>query len=368
MRKSEHEAAGNEAIFVLPYAGAFDKIAIAGHSARTYLPSHFKPIAAGAGPARQTSIGIRVKIASSKNRARGAPDASVARVLADVSTDQLRAFVEMLAFRRHYFAQNRANRKARDLLLKLVKGFGYEPILQGSYDNIVMKSPGSKDGPFMLLGAHYDSMPGTPGADDNASAVAVCLECARLVATQNIGSVVIVFFNREEDGLMGSSEFVAHLTDEAAWRIEEAHIFEMVGYTDRKPGSQKMPPGLPPLLVPNVGDFLALLANRDSNVIAERLINLAACYVRQPPVLSLKIYFGFEKVFGDLNRSDHTPFWRAGIPCVMWTDTSEFRNPHYHLATDTPDTLDYDFMTGVTKLTLARIASQRLPPHRVSQK
>ena len=308
-----------------------------------------------------------MKIASSKNRAPGTPDAAVARVLGDVSIDRLRAFVEMLSFPRHYFAEHRANRKARDLLLKLVRGFGYEPFLQGSYDNIVMKSPGSTDGPFILLGAHYDSMPGTPGADDNASAVAVCLECARLVATQNIGSVMIVFFNREEDGLLGSSEFVAHLADEAAWIIEEAHIFEMVGYSDRKPGSQRMPHGLPPLRVSNVGNFLALLANSDSNSIAERLTNLAACYVRQVPVLSLKIYFGLEKAFGDLNRSDHTPFWRAGIPCIMWTDTSEFRNPHYHLATDTPDTLDYDFMTGVTKLTLARIVSQRLPLRSVSQ-
>ena len=61
-----------------------------------------------------------------------------------------------------------------------------------------------------------------------------------------------------------------------------------------------------------------------------------------------------EKYFGHLLRSDHTPFWEAGIPAVMWTDTSEFRNPHYHRATDTPDTLDYQFLAQVTRLALAR--------------
>jgi Zn-dependent M28 family amino/carboxypeptidase len=221
-----------------------------------------------------------------------------------------------------------------------------------------MTSAGPADGPFLLLGAHYDSVPGTPGADDNASAVAVCLECARLIRRHDIASVMIVFFNREEDGLLGSREFVAHLADQSGRSVKEAHVFEMVGYRDRAPGSQKMPRGLPPLLASNVGDFLALLANRGSNAIAEDLVDLAACYVPQFPVRGLKIYFGIEKAFADLNRSDHAPFWQAGIPCIMWTDTSEFRNPHYHLASDTPETLDYDFMSEVAKLALARAMSQ----------
>jgi Zn-dependent M28 family amino/carboxypeptidase len=81
-------------------------------------------------------------------------------------------------------------------------------------------------------------VPGSPGADDNASAVAVCLECARLIREHNIGSAMIVFFNQEEDRLLGSSEFVAHLARRPSWHIKEAHIFEMVGYRDQAPGSQ----------------------------------------------------------------------------------------------------------------------------------
>jgi Zn-dependent M28 family amino/carboxypeptidase len=233
---------------------------------------------------------------------------------------------------------------------------GCAPSLQGRFDNIVMTTDASAEEPYILLGAHYDSVPGTPGADDNASAVAVCLECARLIRKYRLGPAMIVFFNREEDGLMGSREFVAQLAHQSEWRIEEAHIFEMVDYRDRTPGSQTMPAGLPVLGARDVGDFLALLANRHSNAIAEALLKLAACYIAEPPVAALKVYLGLERAFGHLNRSDHAPFWEAGIPSVMWTDTSEFRNPNYHLASDTPDTLDYEFMAEVARLALARVA------------
>jgi len=298
-----------------------------------------------------------MKIGNSRNRVPAKGDSVVQNIVDEVSSENLRAFVQALSFPRHFFAEHRANQRARDLLLKRVTSYGYAPSLQGDYDNIVATSTGPGDGPFVLLGAHYDSVPGTPGADDNASAVAVCLECARLIKRHEIGSVMIVFFNREEDGLIGSREFVAHLTGQSVGRVREAHIFEMVGYRSRAPGSQRMPRRLPVRLARDVGDFLALLANKGSNGIAENLMSLAACYVPQVPVLALKTYFGVERFFGHLNRSDHAPFWQAGIPAIMWTDTSEFRNPHYHRASDTPETLDYAFMSDVTKLALARTVS-----------
>jgi hypothetical protein len=130
-----------------------------------------------------------------------------------------------------------------------------------------------------------------------------------------------------------------------------------MGYRDRTRRSQAMPPGLPVLGARDVGDFLALLANRHSNGIAEDLLQLAACYIEDPPVAALKVYLGLERAFPHLNRSDHPPFWKAGIPRIMWTATSEFRNPHYHLASDTPDVLDYDFMSAVARLALARVVA-----------
>ncbi len=297
-------------------------------------------------------------VAHSKNRRPKAADAAIAGVLRGVSADKLRAYVDVLAFPRHYVAERKANVHARDLLLRLLRSFGYNPVLQGSNDNIVATPGSAADGPFLLLGAHYDSVPGCPGADDNASAVAVCLECARLLKENNVGKTMIVLFNREEDGLLGSREFVAHLAAQSAGTIAEAHIFEMVGFCNRAPGSQRMPPGLPGVAAPDVGDFLGLLANRHSNALAENLLGLAATYVPQFPVLALKIYLGIERYFGDLLRSDHAPFWEAGIASLMWTDTSEFRNPHYHRASDTPETLDYDFLAQVAQLALARAMSR----------
>ncbi len=297
-------------------------------------------------------------VAHSKNRRPKAADASIADVLHGVSSERLFAYVDMLAFPRHYVAERKANVHARDLLLRLLRSFGYTPHLQGTYDNIVATTGNVQEGPFLLLGAHYDSVPGCPGADDNASAVAACLECARLLQANEIGATMIVLFNREEDGLLGSREFVAHLAAQSAWTVEEAHIFEMVGFCTHAAGSQRMPPGLPGVVAPNVGDFLGLLANRHSNAVAENVLTLAATYVPQFPVLALKIYLGIEEYFGHLLRSDHTPFWQAGIASLMWTDTSEFRNPHYHRTSDTPDTLDYDFLSKVTQLALARAVSR----------
>jgi Zn-dependent M28 family amino/carboxypeptidase len=212
-------------------------------------------------------------------------------------------------------------------------------------------SPGQATGGGLIVGAHLDTVPGSPGADDNASAVAACLECARLLKDRAAGPVRVVLFNREEDGLLGSTEYVADLT---AGAVAEAHVFEMVGFRTTAPKSQRMPPGLPGVLAPDVGDFLGLLANRHSNAVAEELVRVAATYLPGFPVLALKMYLGIEARVDHLHRSDHAPFWRAGLPALMWTDTSEFRNPHYHQPTDTPDTLDYTFLANVTRLALAR--------------
>jgi Zn-dependent M28 family amino/carboxypeptidase len=297
-------------------------------------------------------------VARSQGRRPGQVDAAVAAILRGVSTERLRAYVDVLAFPRHYVADRRANTRARDILLRLLRGLGYAPVVCGAYDNIVATPVAGMVPPYLLLGAHYDTVPSSPGADDNASALAVCLECARLLRENNIGSTMIVLFNREEDGLLGSRNFVGSLAGRPDWAVEEAHVFEMVGYRCGAAGSQRLPPGLPEVVAPDRGDFLALLANRRSNAIAGELLALAANYVRECPVLALKIYLGTEKYLGHLLRSDHAPFWEAGIVAVMWTDTAEFRNPHYHLASDTPETLDYAFLADVARLALARAASR----------
>lgn len=290
-------------------------------------------------------------LARSDQRQPGTPDSAIASALAQVSEQRLRAYVEALSFPRHYLAERAANVRARNLLFDVLRGFGYAPRLQGQYDNVVT-SPNGR-GPFVLLGAHYDSVPGTPGSDDNASAVAAALECARVARLAGV-EVVVALFNREEDGMLGSREFVAELVAQDEVKVREAHVFEMVGYCSHEAKSQRLPAGLPIGLARDVGDFLALLANRHSNDVAEEVLTLSATYLPELPVAALKAYLGIERLFGDLLRSDHAPFWDAKLPALMWTDTSEFRNPHYHRASDTPDTLDYAFLARVTRLALAR--------------
>ena len=134
--------------------------------------------------------------------------------------------------------------------------------------------------------------------------------------------------------------------------LEQVHVLEMVGYRDRRPNSQKNP--LPMIQAPTTGDFLAVVANKgslvDQIIEAAGSITVPVVGLALPPGLPLN---AIQQISPHLLRSDHAPFWEKDIPAVMWTDTSEFRNPNYHQPTDTPDTLDYEFMAEVGKLLVA---------------
>lgn len=274
--------------------------------------------------------------------------------LAAISPGALRSTVEALDYPRHYAVNPQANREARDWIREELRCTGYEVTLQGTCDNVIASPRGPLPSSLILLGAHYDTVPTTPGADDNSSAIAVCLETAKVLSLHAHVPVMVAIFNREEDGLIGSREFVASLSAEERKRITETHIFEMVGYFSHAPRSQSKPGGLP-IPLPSVGDFIGLVSNSMSNRIATRLLRASEAVSSATPVISLKTFFGIEKVFGDLLRSDHRPFWDAGLPAIMWTDTSNFRNPNYHLPSDTPDTLDYSAMADVTSIIVGHV-------------
>lgn len=264
-----------------------------------------------------------------------------------IDAANLKRTVHQLNYPRHFIDNLNNNRKARDYIVNELSSYGLKCQLQGTYDNVIATTAGQANDPHILLGAHYDTVPTTPGADDNSSAIAVCLEAARVISLHSTAKVTVAIFNREEDGLLGSQEFVQSLTDRHY--IKEAHIFEMVGYFSDLPGSQSKPSSLP-IPIPNTGDFIAVVSNSRSNKIADKLRSISQDLASPLPMISLKTYFGIERLVSDLLRSDHTPFWKANIPAVMWTDTSEFRNPNYHAPTDTPETLDYDLMAEITKV------------------
>jgi hypothetical protein len=272
--------------------------------------------------------------------------------LETVSQDDLRAAVERIAVPRVYGThQNEAARRTVMELMadSLGREGGRPEIGVDDVGNVIVGDPRRC---VILLGAHYDAVPGTPGADDNASAVAVLLAAARAVGPRE--EVCYVAFNGEERGFVGSQALVNGL---GRHRLEQVHVLEMVGFTTKAPNSQRNP--VPMVPTPTVGDFLGLVGTSGSGHLLDHVLACAGhaavpvfgLYLPDVPleVMRAKVPHVF--------RSDHAPFWSQGIPALMWTDTAEFRNPNYHQPTDTPDTLDYGFMAEVARLVVHSVLS-----------
>jgi Zn-dependent M28 family amino/carboxypeptidase len=287
----------------------------------------------------------------------GVTDARLASHLDTIDPSALRGWVKWISVPRHRLVNPQENREAAEWIFSELERMGYEVTYQGPHRNVVAVPKGAHR-EMVLVGAHYDSIPCTPGADDNGSAVAALLGCARACAAWDMDlPVMFVAFNGEEDGLLGSTDFVTSGLGTAGPKIRCAHILEMVGYASHAEGSQKLPPGLP-VKLPSTGDFLGLLTNRHGKASMTHSLQTARDYLPDFPVHGVEVLLGMEKLFPVLLRSDHAPFWAAGMPSIMWTDTSEFRNPNYHQASDTPESLDYDFLTQVTRTLTATVISQ----------
>lgn len=227
--------------------------------------------------------------------------------------------------------------------------------LGDSYRNVIgVANPVSVEDqpvlPPLIVAAHYDTVPGSPGADDNASALAILLDVAQRIKQTSLSRPVhFIAFCLEEEDLLGSRAYVAHLT-ETGKPLHGAIILECVGYARDEEGSQKIPPGVP-IAVPTVGNFLAVIGNQNS---AALTATLSHTMNRHMPVVPLVVP-GNGELLPDTRRSDHTAFWETGFPAVMLTDTANFRNPHYHRPTDTIDTLNLDFMAAVADAVTAAV-------------
>lgn len=298
-----------------------------------------------------------MKIVHSADLRAADTSAKIAELLKSISEPQLRRWVEHISVPRHFVAEPEQNRATADWLFQVLSSFGFRTERQGSFFNI-LAYPNAPVKDVILVGAHYDSVPMCPGADDNGSAVAAMLGCAAACSLwRPVLPIVFVAFNREEDGLHGSRDFVESFLPAANFKVRCAHILEMVGYASSEPCSQRVPSGLP-IKISDKGDFLGLLANGRSTTAMDFVLRRAGAYVPELPVTGLNVKLGLEKYFPVLSRSDHAPFWANDIPAVMWTDTSEFRNHNYHRHTDTPDTLNYGFLRQVTQLLTACVVQQ----------
>ncbi|HUW36881.1 MAG TPA: M28 family peptidase [Rhodocyclaceae bacterium] len=216
-------------------------------------------------------------------------------------------------------------------------------------ENLVIEIKGqAQPNEIILLGAHYDSIHDSPGADDNASGVAALLELSKLLIGFQPGRTLrlAAFVNEEPPffywGRMGSNEY-ATAARARGENISLMLSLEMLGYYDDKSGSQ----GYPPLLrhfYPDRGNFIGFVSNLGSR---QGLQDVSSAFSAHSdfPCERLATFAWMPGVAW----SDQISFWRMGYPGVMVTDTAFYRNPHYHSATDTPETLDYGRMAEVVE-------------------
>jgi len=209
---------------------------------------------------------------------------------------------------------------------------------------------------YYLVGAHYDSVAGTVGADDNASAIAVQLETARHLRMLKDDlelnlAIKFVSFPLEEPPTFGTRHMGSSVYAHNAWKSKEQIdgmiCLEMVGYTCHDEGCQDYPFPLMFLDYPKQGDFIGIVGNFKSRKFTNDLFE---AFNRNPdlPVVRLTVPAG-GFILPSVRLSDHSSFWHRGYKAVMVTDTAFYRNPHYHRTSDTMEKLDYDFMAELVE-------------------
>lgn len=218
------------------------------------------------------------------------------------------------------------------------------------YHNVIATF-GPEAGPRIIIGAHYDSHDGLPGADDNASGVAGLLELARMLEGHQLNRRVdLVAYALEEmpsfrTADMGSAHHAVQL------RMDEVEVelmisLEMIGYFDDTPGSQSYPASFLSHLYPDKGNYIAVVGNL-AQINAVRRVKKAMMTYADIPVASINA----PAIIPGIDFSDHLNFWYEGYPAVMITDTADNRNKAYHTPQDTPEKLDYvrmgDVVNGV---------------------
>lgn len=287
---------------------------------------------------------------------------------------RIRSHIRELEGVRHPLAGPEALERAADYVGERLAALGYEvtehrfPDSGRLFRNVIAsrRSSGRRDERVIVL-AHYDTVAGSPGADDNASGVAVLLETAELLArlhfeltVQFIGVSLEENVSEDESGTgTRGSRALAAYAREKVWNIVGVVVLESVAYAGEEV-RQTLPAGVP-MPVPAAGNFIAVVGNQRSQELVEGFARAAAQLGGKLPLVPLTVP-GNGEALPDTRRSDHAPFWDQGYRAIMVTDTTNFRNPHYHRASDTLETLNLEFAAKVCQATaglvveLARIA------------
>ena len=228
----------------------------------------------------------------------------------------------------------------------------HEFIFNGKvHQNLILNLNSASDLAPILIGAHYDAVPGTLGADDNATGVAVLLELAAVFsATPLKYPVRLVAFDLEEYGLLGSTAYAQQLKQDQQ-KLRLMLSLEMLGYCNDAQGSQAYPNIIKPFYSDR-GNFIALVGNLSA---IPDLLRLSQQMKQHGTPIEVLPDPSAGKLLPMTGFSDHRPFWQQGYRAIMVTDTAMLRNPHYHKASDTMETLDLDFLTNTCQSLIAAL-------------
>jgi Zn-dependent M28 family amino/carboxypeptidase len=273
---------------------------------------------------------------------------------------RLRTHVAAIASQEHNTATPRALEQAARHIETTLEGYGYS-LRRQEYEaggqkvrnievSVSNTAPGAKPERIFIVGAHYDSARGAPGANDNGSGTAAVLELARLLKTMQPSrgtEVKFVFFVNEEPPWfmgeeMGSMQHARDLKKNGH-KVEGALILETIGWYSQAQNSQKLPPGLEQHY-PSTGNFIAFVGTLESSA----LVRQALAAFKAGSDFPAEGLAAPAHVMG-VTLSDHSSYNRHGYPALMITDTAFLRYPYYHTAEDTPDKLDYASMARVVK-------------------
>lgn len=216
-----------------------------------------------------------------------------------------------------------------------------------THQNVIARF-GDKGGPRFIIGGHFDTVPGSPGADDNASAVAGVIELAYLLGEKAKKNELkmdfeLVAYTLEEVGMIGSG---VHASSLKAQKVDVVGMIslEMIGYFTDEPNSQDYPLAAMKKIYPNQGNFIAVVGRSDQKEFVDRFGTSMKEY---PGIKTIHLAAPF--ILPDIWRSDHASYWIFGWDAVMVTDTANMRNKEYHKPTDTADRLDYQKMAHVIR-------------------
>jgi len=245
-------------------------------------------------------------------------------------------------------------KETEDYIEMVLKNLGVDYTLQtykwmgNAFSNIIVTIPGQEEpAKVFIIGAHYDTVFGTPGADDNASAVATLLELCRLLKDyQPSKTLKLIFFVLEEPPAfkthhMGSYVYAKRAKEDKE-KIYGMISLEMLGYYSNIKGAQMYPLPLMGLFYPNVPNFTGVVGNVQSR----KLVKKIADSIKKNSPIPVETLSTIKFVPG-VDFSDHGSFWKMGYPAVMITDTAFYRNPNYHTPNDTIDTLDFSQMSNL---------------------